>query len=71
MKKKYTVEVYEFFDCEEYCRKNLLTTQDTYAVSERQAINNIKFRITGKTSQYRPMAVGGSWENGLLYKVKN
>ena len=33
----------------------------TYAVSEKQAINNIKHRMMGNVSQYKPLAVSGHW----------
>jgi hypothetical protein len=70
MKKKYTVKVYEFFESETHSRETLIATEDTYAKSEQQAINNVKFRLAGKTSQYKPMAVSGHWANGLRYKIE-
>ncbi len=33
----------------------------TWAASEKQAINNIKHRMMGNVSQYKPLAVSGHW----------
>lgn len=41
----------------------------TYAVSEKQAINNVRNRIMGNISQYKPVAFGGKWENGYYWKA--
>ena len=42
---------------------------DTWAVSEKKAISNMCFRINGKASPYKPVAVGGHWENGVEWKA--
>lgn len=42
----------------------------TYAVSEAQAINNVRCRLFGaKSSQYMPSGNGGSWEEGYNWKA--
>lgn len=41
----------------------------TYAVSKKQAINNVRNRTMGNISQYKPVAVGGHWENGYYWKA--
>lgn len=42
---------------------------DTWAVSEKQAVNNVRHRNLGDISQYKPIAVGGHWDNGLEWKA--
>ena len=39
---------------------------ETWAVSEAQAINNVRHRTMGDygTSQYKPLAVSGHWDCG-------
>ena len=41
----------------------------TYAVSEKQAVNNVRHRTVGCRSQYVPVAVSGHWENGFEWKA--
>lgn len=36
----------------------------TYATSEEQAINNVRYRTAGNVSQYKPGFTSGHWENG-------
>lgn len=43
---------------------------ETWATSADKAINNVRYRVTGKTSQYKPIAVSGHWENGLNWKAE-
>lgn len=44
----------------------------TSAVSEAQAINNVRHRLMGDygTSQYKPLATSGHWENGYNWKAE-
>ena len=44
----------------------------TYAVSEAQAINNVRHRVMGDygTSQYKPIATSGYWENGFDWMAR-
>ena len=44
----------------------------TYAVSEKQAINNVRHRMMGDygTSQYKPIETSGHWECGLDWAAK-
>ena len=43
---------------------------ETYAVSEAQAINNVRCRLFGpKSSQYAPTGYGGPWEEGYNWKA--
>ena len=75
-KKKYAVYTQYFFNTE--FEEDDSFTDDwtfmgyTYAVSEKQAVNNVRHRIYGDygTSQYLPMATGGHWENGLNWKAE-
>lgn len=72
MKRKYWVYARDYFITEdpEDCRKGEWCWQgSTIAVSEKQAINNVKFRRMGRKSQYKPMATSGHWENGLEWKA--
>ena len=42
----------------------------TYAVSEAQAINNVRCRLFGeKSSQYMPIGSGNSWVEGYNWKA--
>lgn len=71
-KRKFTVNIYKRQECEDY-EKNfeyLIGTEETYAVSEKQAINNIKFRFGGKYSQYKPISTSGHYEDWIVYKIK-
>lgn len=72
MKKRYKVFTQYFFDSEdpEDCRTGEWEfAGETYASSEAQAVNNVRFRIMGAKSQYKPMASSGHWENGLNWKA--
>ena len=44
---------------------------ETWAVSEKQAINNVRHRKYGDygTSQYKPATTSCHWENGLKWKA--
>lgn len=43
----------------------------TYAVSEAQAINNVRCRVFGaKSSQYMPSGYGSSWNEGYHWKAE-
>lgn len=42
----------------------------TYAVSEAQAINNVRCRLFGpNSSQYAPTGYGNSWNEGYNWKA--
>ena len=42
---------------------------ETFAVSETQAINHVRFRKFGpKSSQYMPTGYGNSWNEGYNWK---
>lgn len=43
---------------------------DTYAVSEKQAINNVRHRTIGDLSQYKPIATSGHWDSFLEWKAE-
>lgn len=43
---------------------------ETFAVSEAQAINNVRHRTMGDASQYLPVATSGHWENGYDWKAE-
>lgn len=42
----------------------------TYAVSETQAINNVKYRVAGAISQYLPIQVGGHYETFVEWEAE-
>lgn len=42
----------------------------TFAVSEVQAINNVRFKVMGNVSQYKPLATSGHWETELEWRTK-
>ena len=42
---------------------------DTLAVSEKQAINNCRYRTIGNVSQYKALANGGHWESYYEYRA--
>lgn len=44
---------------------------ETFAVSEKQAINNVRFKLFGNycASQYKPTYSGGHYSYGLHYKA--
>jgi hypothetical protein len=72
IKESYAVYARYYFDSEEPedCRKgNWKFMGKTSAVSEKQAINNVRFRCMGERSQYKPIAVSSHWENGLEWKA--
>lgn len=45
---------------------------ETWAVSEKQAINNVRHRKRGDyySSQYKPRYVSGHWEEGEHWKAE-
>lgn len=43
---------------------------ETWAASEKQAINNVRHRTMGDVSQYLPVAVSGHRENGYDWKAE-
>ena len=51
------------------CKQDEPATSTKNAVSEKQAINNVRNRIMGNISQYKPVAFGGKWENGYYWKA--
>lgn len=73
-KSKYSVYIQYYLEAEEE-ENNILGKWefigDTYAVSEKQAINNVRHREFGDygTSQYLPTTVSGHWENGFNWKA--
>jgi hypothetical protein len=72
MKKRYKVFTQYYLDAEdpEDCIEGDWNfAGETFAASEAQAINNVKFRMMGAKSQYKPLATGGRWENGLNWKA--
>lgn len=71
-KRKYKVFSQYYFESEDHSRTDTWKfVSETWAVSEAQAINNVRHRTMGDygTSQYKPIAVGGHWENGLNWKA--
>lgn len=42
----------------------------TRAVSEKQAINNVRYRAMGTESQYLPTYISGHMESGLEWKAE-
>jgi len=42
----------------------------TTAVSEAQAVNNVRFKTVGNWSQYAPIYVSGHWANGFEWKAE-
>ena len=72
MKKKYVIDVYKKLDCEdiENEMEYFVSTEETYAISEKQAINNIRFRLIGNNSQYKPLEISGHWETKMIYKIR-
>ena len=43
---------------------------ETWAVSEAQAINNVRYRTAGNTSQYLPYITSGHWEKGIEWEAE-
>lgn len=43
--------------------------QTTWATSEDKAINNARYNLIGKVSQYLPVVVSGHWEYWLEWKA--
>ena len=71
-KRKYMVFTKEYFVSEEHSRlEEWKEVGETCAASEKQAINNVRFRLFGKNgSQHKPMSNGSNWMNGLLWKAE-
>ena len=72
---KFMVFTKYYFNCEEPedCYEGEWRFEgETWAVSEAQAINNVRHRKYGDygTSQYKPTATSGHWENGLEWKAE-
>lgn len=72
-KRKYLVysQFYCLTDLGEYGASPWTLEGTTWAVSEKQAINNIRHRNYGDyySSQYKPTAMGSTWENGRNYRA--
>lgn len=72
-KKKYSVyatpylEAEELENCVQYPREFM---GETWAVSEAQAINNVRYRTVGNTSQYLPYITSGHWEKGIEWEAE-
>lgn len=71
-RRKYQVYTAYYFYSEEYedCHVDKWTHEgSTWAVSEKQAINNVRHRSYGDygSSQYKPLNCEGSYENGLMW----
>lgn len=61
-----------YFNSEDYSREGKWKFEGkTFAVSEKQAINNVRHRKYGDygSSQYKPIATSGHWENGLEWSA--
>ena len=43
---------------------------ETWAVSEAQAINNVRYRTVGSTSQYLPYITSGHWEKRIEWEAE-
>ena len=43
---------------------------ETIAVSEAKAINNVRFRVAGKTSQYKPLETSGHYDVFIEWKAE-
>lgn len=72
MKVKYYVFKRYYFYQEEpeehYFHKEWEYVGKTFAVSEKQAVNNVRHRVNA-TSQHKPVNVSGHWENGFEWKA--
>lgn len=72
MKKRYKVYTQYYMDAEDpsdSIEGEWKFAGETYAASEAQAVNNVKFRLMGPKSQYKPLATSGHWENGINWKA--
>lgn len=70
-RRRYKVYSKEYFLSEDHKRSDEWKyIGETTAVSEKQAINNIRYRIYGNISQYKPIAVSSNWQNGLIWKAE-
>ena len=72
-KHKYRVMAQEYFHSEDHNRENEWEcVGETYAVSEKQAINNVRHRMYGDygMSQNKPLNAECKWENGLHWKAE-
>lgn len=73
VKKKYIIDIYKRVDCEtpENDCKYFMQSEETYAVSDKQAINNVRCRTQGKlSSQYKPVDISGHYDVWYEYKVR-
>jgi hypothetical protein len=63
---------YFFVSEDDHFERDWSPEGQTFAVSEAQAINNVRHRNYGDygTSQYKPIATSGHWENGLEWKAE-
>lgn len=43
---------------------------ETIAPSEKKAINNVRYRLLGKTSQYKPVETSGHWARYIEWKAE-
>ena len=72
MKRKYKVYAQYYFeteDGEDDFTEFWNYMGETFAVSEKQAINNVRFRNYGNISQYKPITESGHWCNGFNWKA--
>ena len=66
--KKYTIEVYSQIESERYgIEKIKIKTLTTIAVSEAQALNNVRYRTIGKKSGL--FYSTGSYDKELCYEI--
>ena len=72
MKRKYEVLVKKEVVCEnpEDNFSYDIGSYSTYASSKQQAINNIRFRVAGLNSQYKPVCTSGHHDDFITYQVK-
>ena len=71
-RKRYAVYLRYFMEAED--PENCITGDwefkgRTMATSEAQAVNNVRFKLMGNLSQYKPVAVSGHWANGFEWKA--
>ena len=71
-KKKWVVDIYRGQDCEEEQNnfKEFVTSMETYAISKAKAINNVRFRYAGNSSQYKPYECDCHWSAWLWYEAR-
>ena len=73
IKKKYIIDIYKRIDCEtpENDCRYFMQSEQTYAVSDKQAINNVRHRFLGDMySQYKPVDISGHYDVWYEYKVR-